>query len=205
MNNQSAIEYRYATVSGAVNVRERIVTVIAVPWEQPAQVMYRSQLWNELFTRGAIDPAVLASPHRVRVNRGHDRGRTVGKTVRMWDDHDDGLLAELRIANTVLGDETLELAAEDMLSLSVGFGAKPEDQVFDRGTMTRRINKAYLDHISFVESPAYEGARVISVREPHNGVIVDAAMLEPLPPRPLLDQFIADPMLRWAAERLNKK
>ena len=66
--------------------------------------------------------------------------------------------------------------------------------------MTRRIKTAYLDHLSFVESPAYVGAQVLSVRDTNGG---EAAKLDPLK-TPLLDQFTADEVLRWASERLNK-
>ena len=116
---------------------------------------------------------------------------------------EEGLSTEIRIAQTPLGDETLALAAEDMLSASIGFKAAPQDMKLDRHTMTRRIHRAFLDHVSFVEDPAYEGARILAVR--HNGD-------EPEPQQepetssktPLLDQWSDDEMLRWAAARLNK-
>ncbi len=191
------IEHRYADVKiDAVDVQERLITVVAVPYEQPATVEYRSELWQELFLRGAFD-GVAASPHRVRVNRDHDKSRTVGKAMQFWPDHSDGLVAEIRIAKTSRGDDTLGLAVDDCLSASVGFGVKPQDQELDRRSMTRRIKKAYLDHIAFVESPPYDGARVISLRD--NGGV---AAQEPLR-TPYLDEFIADPNWRWLNERLN--
>lgn len=193
------LEYRYAGVKIA-GVEERLITVVAVPYEQPALVEYRSELWNELFERGSLDN-VVGAPHRVRANRDHDKSRTVGKVMQFWPDHEEGLVAEVRMAKTPLGDETLALAEDDCLSVSVGFGVRPNDQVLDRRTMTRRIKTAYLDHLSFVESPAYVGAHVLSVRDATGG---EAAKLEPLR-TPLLDQFAADDVLRWASERLNKK
>lgn len=67
------------------------------------------------------------------------------------------------MANTPLGNETLELASEDMVSGSVGFGVRGSDQVLDKPY--RRIKKAFLDHIAFVAAPAYAGARVLAVRD----------------------------------------
>lgn len=195
------IEHRYAGVKvGDVDFAQRLITVVAVPYGQPAQVEYRSEIWNELFERGAFD-AIVAAPHRVRANRDHNKTRTIGKVVKFWPEREEGLVAEVRVAKTPLGDETLALADEDMLSASVGFGVRPSDQILERRTMTRRIKSAYLDHLSFVESPAYEGAQVISVRDTTGG---EAAKLEPIR-TPLLDQFTADEVLRWASERLNKQ
>lgn len=195
------IEHRYQGVRvDGVDFEQRLITVIAVPYEQPTQVEYRSEIWNELFERGSLD-GVTGAPHRVRVNRDHNKSRTIGKVVQFDPDHPEGLVAEVRVAKTPLGDETLALASEDMLSASVGFGVRPSDQSLDRKTMTRRIKRAYMDHLSFVESPAYQGAQVLSVR----GVTADeAAKLEPIR-TPLLDQFTTDDVLRWATERLNKQ
>lgn len=195
------IEVRYTGVRvDTVDFAQRLITVIAVPYNQPTQVEYRSEIWNELFERGAFN-SVTGAPHRVRVNRDHNKSRTVGKVVQFWPERDEGLVAEVRVARTPLGEETLALADEDMLSASVGFGVRPTDQVLDRRTMTRRIKTAYLDHLSFVESPAYVGAQVLAVRDTDGGA---AAQLAPIR-TPVLDEFSADPMLRWAAERLNKQ
>lgn len=194
------IETREAGVKvDSVDFAQRLITVIAAPYGQPTPVEYRSEVWNELFERGAFD-AIASAPHRVRVNRDHNKSRTIGKAVHFWPEREEGLVAEVRIAKTPLGDETLALADEDMLSASVGFGVRLSDQELERRTMTRRIKTAYLDHLSFVESPAYVGARVLSVRDSTGG---EAAKLEPFR-TPLLDQFMEDPTLLWATERLNK-
>ena len=51
-----------------------------------------------------------------------------------------------------------------MIRASIGFAARLRDQILDRSTMTRRIVKAFIDHLSLVEDPAYVGAEVIGVR-----------------------------------------
>jgi len=81
----------------------------------------------------------------------------------------------------------------------VGFQIKnPErDQRLDRYTKTRRINRAFLHHLSFVAEPAYSGARVLDVRSSD-----DPANANPLA-TPLIEEFLNDPVLRWANERAN--
>lgn len=195
------IEYRDAAVDD-VNYDQRLITVIAAPYESPARVFWRKEWWDESFDRTAFD-GVAKSPNRVRVNRNHDRRLTVGKVIRFDRKHESGLVADVKIAHTPLGDETLALAADDCLSASVGYMAALKDTKLDRNSMTRRVNKAYLDHLSFVEDPAYVEARVLAVRQESDDPEEQAAMQEPLC-TPNLDQFTDDEILRWAAERLNR-
>jgi len=192
------IEYRDAKVED-VDFEQRIITVIAAPYESPARVLWRKEWWEEVFERGAFD-SVKKSPNRVRVNRDHNRSRTIGKVVRFDGQHEDGLVADVRIARTPLGDETLALASDDCLSASVGYAAALKDTKLDRSSMTRRVRKAYLDHLAFVEDPAYTEARVLSVRQDAEET---EEMQEPIM-TPYLDQFTDDEILRWAAERLSR-
>jgi HK97 family phage prohead protease len=158
----AAVELRSANVAG-VNFAQRLIEVIAVPWEQEAAVEYRGEMWLERFIRGAFD-GVEKRAGRVRVNRDHDGRRTVGKVASFYPSRDEGLVASVRIANTPLGDETLALADEDCLGASVGFAVRGSDQDLDRQTRKRAIRRAFMDHLSFVPDPAYEGAGVLSVR-----------------------------------------
>lgn len=189
------IEVRAATAEVAeVNMKDRIITVIAVPYEQPATIGYRGEVWTELFSRGSFD-GIEKRPQRVRVNREHVRGDTVGKAITFHPSRQEGLVAELRIANTVRGSDTLELAADDCLSSSIGFGVlKPSDEVLDRSKMVRRVNKAWLDHIALVESPAYEGADVLDVRDAATALRDGRPTLS----TPILDDFLTDPIVRRA-------
>lgn len=157
---QPAVEVRSAAAT-AVDTAARTITVVAVPYEQPAQVPYRGTVWTEVFERGAFDG--IEQQRQVRVNRDHDKSRTVGKVTRFDARDRRGLIAEIRIASTVLGDETLALAAEDMLSASVGFMTSTAGVHLNPATRTRRVRRATLDHLSLVESPAYDGAHVVGV------------------------------------------
>jgi HK97 family phage prohead protease len=181
-----------------VNTKQRIVTVLAVPWEQEADVVWRGEVWREVFTRGAFN-GLENSAGRIRVNREHTKGHTVGRVVRADPSDPHGLVMDVRVARTPRGDETLALAEEQMISASVGYLVKqPADVVVSKNKMFRRVNRAFLDHLSFVESPAYEGAEVLSVREAPNGLtVVDT----PLPDTPTLDEFMNDEVLRWALSR----
>jgi phage head maturation protease len=133
------------------------------------------------------------------VNREHNPNLLCGKAVQFYD-RSEGLVADLKIAKTTLGEEALQLAEEGCLSASVGFGAGRDDCDFDRRTMTRRIKRAYLDHIALVQSPAYIGAEVLSVREAPPLAAPSTRVATPN-----LDAAIRDDMLRWADERLNRQ
>lgn len=187
------IEIRSSTEIAEVDSRQRIITLVTVPYERWAKVEYRGEVWDEVFSRTAFD-GIEKRPQRVRVNREHLRGDTVGKAVAFYPDRPEGLVSEVRISKTLRGDDTLALAEDDCLSSSVGFGVLPSNQVLDRRLMQRRINKAWLDHIALVESPAYEGADVLNVRDAIDPPAGSGAPLL----TPVLDDFLSDPLIRRA-------
>lgn len=201
------VEHRAANLEH-VDFKERTITVIAVPYEQPAPVLYRGQVWDEVFSRSAFDgietaqrripvTAVLNSPSRTH---DHSGGFLIGKVGEAFPEREDGLVLTTRISKTKHGDDTLELAADGALSPSIGYAARPSDQVLDKQTMTRRVNRAFLDHLAFVAQPAFEGAQVLSVR---SGGTTEAQLPELITPH--LDELVADPLLRWAAQRCNQE
>lgn len=176
------IEERSAEFA-TVNFAKRIVEVVAVPYEEEAQVMYRGAVWREVFTRGAFD-GLEKRPGRVRANREHDANKVVGKVVAAHPSRLEGLVTEIRISQTPLGDETLQLAADDCLSASVGFACGGAGQTLLNGV--RRIKQAFLDHVAFVQSPAYVSADVLAVRAG-----MEAQHVPELPPliTPNLDEW----------------
>lgn len=176
------VEFRSSNVA-SVNFAQRIIELIAVPYEEEAAVEYRGEMWKERFLRGAWD-GIEKRAGRVRANRDHDGRRTIGKVASFWPSREEGLVAAVRIAQTPLGDETLALADEDCLGASVGFAVRGSDQEFDRKARTRVIRRAFMDHLAFVPDPAYEGAGVLSVRS----VSSPASDLQPLV-TPELDQL----------------
>lgn len=181
---RAPIEYRDSNVTG-VNYAQRIIEVVAVPYEQTAMVEYRGEVWNEMFMRGSFD-GIEKRPNRVRANRDHDDKLLVGKAVKFWPSRQEGLVAELRMSQTPLGDETLALANDDVLGVSVGFAARGRDQEFDKRSMTRRVRKAFLDHVAFTPTPAYAGAGVLAVR---SSVQVPTSRELPMLETPGLDEL----------------
>lgn len=201
-------EWRAANVD-AVDVGQRIITVLAVPYEQAAQIEYPTgsgRVWNEVFTRGAFDglsTAVTSDPRRIPVTAvlqpksgSHEGGLLIGKVISATPEHDDGLLLDLKIADTDNGHDTLKLAADDMLSPSIGFAVMAGGERLEPRGKIRRITRAHLDHLSLVAQPAYSGARVLSMRAADT--IVESA------PTPLLNEWRTDPDLLWAAQRAEE-
>lgn len=174
-----------------VNQRQRIVTVVAVPWLQRARVPFRGEIWAEVFERGAFSAAdLMLDPHRVRVNREHNPSLAVGKAVHFDTSDPRGLIADLQLSRTTLGDETLALAEDQALSASIGFGVLPGGEARDRYTKTRKITQAVLDHIALVQAPAYVGAAVLAVRSART-------------PSGISDYY-NDPVVAWAKRRVRR-
>ena len=118
---------------------------------------------REIITRGAFD-GIQRRVNRIKVNRDHDERRIVGRAVAIHPDREEGLVAELKISSTELGEETLTLADDGVLDASAGYLPLPGGEKW----LTRssvRILKGWLGHIALVPEPAYEGARVLAVRQ----------------------------------------
>lgn len=196
------VETRSVATVSDVNVSERIITVVAVPYEQTTQVPYRGEVWNEMFMRSSFR-GMENSTRRVPVTaclqipaENHTGGQLVGRAVQFFPEREEGLVADLKISRTPDGDSTLELAADHALAPSVGFMVKSRlDEQLDRGTRTRRISRAFLDHIAFVGEPAYSGARVLAMRS-------DGSVEEQPSATPYLDEFLSDPEF---VELLNRR
>jgi hypothetical protein len=158
------ILYRSSSVVG-VNYAQRIIEFVAAPYDEEAVVMWRGEPWRELFLRGAWD-GIEKRPNRVKVNREHEKTRTVGKVVSFWPSREEGLVGRARIANTPLGDETLALADDECLGASVGYVAPPRYVQLDKSSRPglRRVKRAIMDHLAFVSDPTWESAAVLSVR-----------------------------------------
>lgn len=191
---------RSTVVAEDVSFAHRIIDVIAVPWGEEAEIVWRGQAWREVFERGAFNEAIQNSV-RIPVNREHVRGDTIGR-IRTMADEPRGLLASVKVAKTERGDETLQLASEGMLGASVGyFLRKLSDVMLDKRSMTRRVRRAFLEHLSMVESPAYVGAETVAVHDELS--LHPAAGMQPLV-TPSLDEWMADDILSWASSRLSK-
>lgn len=165
------VELRSASIA-EVRFPERIITVLAVPYETPTdKVIYKGRQYVEMFARGSF-AGIEARNGKVMANREHRKGATVGKVDAFYPDHHAGLLEDLKIVPTLLGDETLTLAEERCIFPSVGFAVvKGSDQELDHRAQPNRryIRRAFVDHMAFTEDPAYSDAEVLSVRSAVDG------------------------------------
>ena len=146
-----------------VSFPKRQIELVVMPYEVEAQVVHRGRMIREIVSRGAFE-GIDATRRRIVVNREHVLDKVVGKAIRFHPSREEGLVAELRIAPTEQGDETLALADEGLLDASAGFGVPDGGETWpERGL--RRLSRLWLDHIAMTHSPAYEGTNVLAVRD----------------------------------------
>jgi HK97 family phage prohead protease len=183
------IEVRSAQL---VDVRypQRLIDIVVMPYEQEAVVEFQGRLIREVCSRGAYD-GVQRRANRVKVNRDHDITRTVGRCRALYPSRDEGLVAEIKVAATPLGDETLALAEDGVLDASAGFLPFPGGEQWLENRSLRRLVKCWLGHIAMVPDPAYEGANMLALRT--------ATVGEILPPAPVLTPNL-DAMRLWELE-----
>ncbi|MBF8189120.1 HK97 family phage prohead protease [Nonomuraea sp. K274] len=144
----------------------RTVVGLAVPYNSPQRIDARL---TEQFARSAFNRQLEAA-HRIPLTREHmaHGGTLIGKTILLRDDS-AGLYGEWRISRTAVGDETLELIKDGVLShLSVGFRSKQDRRLQD-GTIERVT--AELREVSVVLEGAYgDHAAVAEVRSIEEGL-----------------------------------
>lgn len=155
------LEYRSAQPID-VSWPRRTIELIVMPYEQETTVLHRGRPVVEVCDRHAWD-GIERRANRVRANRDHDVTRTVGRALAFHPSREVGLVAELRIAQTPLGDETLTLAADEILDASAGFLPMADGEVWESRDR-RRLTRCWLGHIALTPDPAYEGANVLDVR-----------------------------------------
>jgi len=144
-----------------VHPSHRLIELVVLPYEVAAPVLWQGKMVEEVIARGAFD-GIERDAARVRVNRDHKLERTVGRAIALHPRRREGLVAEVKIARTPLGDETLTLAAEGILDASAGFRPNPGGQQW-QGRDRYRVTSAYLGHIALTPDPAYVDARVLAV------------------------------------------
>jgi HK97 family phage prohead protease len=185
------LRFRHSTVSD-VSFPERTIELVVMPYEEETLVEHKGRMIREVIARGAFD-GIQRRANRIKVNRDHQESKVVGRAVAIHPSREEGLVAELKISNTPLGDETLTLADDGVLDASAGYLPMPGGEKW----LTRssvRILKGWLGHIAMVAEPAYEGARVLAVRN------ADERKAGEPTPTPNLDQVRA-----WLLEEQFQK
>lgn len=153
---------RTAEVVG-VSFPNRMIELVVIPYERPTVVGWKGRSVEEIISRGAFD-GIERRANRIRVNRDHLLTRTVGRATAFHPSRDEGLVAEVRIAKTELGEETLTLADDGCLDASAGFLPMGDDGQRWETRSRYRITKGWLGHIALTPDPAYDDARVLAVR-----------------------------------------
>ena len=164
MTDQPAGELRYrAAQQIGVSFPKRMIELIVMPYETEALVNWDGRMVTEIISKGAFD-GIERRANRIRVNRDHQVERTVGRAIALHPSREEGLVAEVRIAQTSLGDETLALADEEILDASAGYlPIMPGGETWESRSRVR-VTKAWLGHIALTPDPAYDTARVLAVR-----------------------------------------
>ena len=162
------IEIREAARVLDVSFADRTIELVVIPYEEEAVVEHRGKMIREVISRGAFE-GIQRRANRIKVFRGHPIGESdapvVGRALSFHPERPEGLVAELRISQTRdgLGDETLTMADDGVLDASAGFGVMPGGERWEERSK-RRLTRCFLDHVAMVARPAYDGARVLSVR-----------------------------------------
>ena len=149
-----------------VSFPDRTIELIVMPYEEETIVEHPERpgvAVVEVCSRGAYD-GIERRANRIKVNRDHRDDRICGRALSLHPSREEGLVARLRIARTALGDETLELAADECLDASAGFRPMPGGLRWETRSRCRLL-KCFLGHIAMVGEGAYVGAKVLAVRE----------------------------------------
>lgn len=167
----------------SVNFPERTIDLIVIPYNSEAMVEYHPLMGRRPGGRiGPVIERVAAGAfagiekraNRIKVNRDHVRDRPVGRAVVFHPDDERGLFGRLRISRTDLGDETLQLADDQVLAASAGFRPMAgESRWLDRDHV--EYQKCWLDHVAMTADPAHVGTDVIAVRHVDPGRPREAA------------------------------
>lgn len=154
---------QYRTFGSELEVRSnsdgRTIYGIAVPWGVPKRITGNLV---EQWASGAFDHQ-LRSVRRIRFAREHvDLGGTLIGTLTDMRNDAAGQYVELRAARTPLGDETIELAKEGALDLSIGFHERQNRRL--PGGITERVTADMFEVAAVVEGAFGELAMPAGVR-----------------------------------------
>jgi HK97 family phage prohead protease len=160
---RQAIEVRHTGKVTDVDLPQRTIELVVVPYDETTLVECRGRMVRESVAPGAFDG--IDTRARVRVNFGHrddELRHLLGHSVSFDASRREGLVSVIHIRRGEHGDQALELAEEGDLGASGGFGVLANGETWpDRST--RRLTRLFLDHIALTPTPAYAGAKVLSV------------------------------------------
>lgn len=139
----------------------RTIAGIVAPFNRSARVSDGGPPYEEMFAPGAFKRTIQHRGDRVKLLSQHSsRTNPLGRATLLREDA-SGLYGEFVLSKTQAGDEALELVRDGALdSFSVGFSPVKHER---RTGVTVRTEVA-LREVSLVTFPAYDDARIQSVR-----------------------------------------
>lgn len=144
----------------------RTIEGMIVPWDKPTRVKKPMDGW-ESYRRGALDKSLAETGRPIPLLLRHSENEPAAKLVA-HENRDDGHYAVFRALDTGAGRDAIELIREGLYTgLSIGGWAVPARTTIRRGTRGEQmIERAEmrLDHVGLVRTPAFEDARVLSLR-----------------------------------------
>lgn len=159
------IEMIHRRMADAVEVRpkQRQIELLAVPYNTPAVALDFGQRYEESIAPDAFK-VEKRRPNQVKILRDHEVIRLIGSLTSVHPNRDDGLHVIGKVAPTALGDESLALAENGDLHVSIGFIPDPAFDEWnpDRTAVVR--HSCVLWEVSLVPFPAYDGADILAVR-----------------------------------------
>jgi len=171
------IEIRHQSELVDVSFPERTIELVVMPYEKEAEIFEGGRRFTEVVSRGAFD-GVQRRLSKIRVNLDHNVSvdGTVGRTLALYPNRDEGLVADVLISKS--RDDVLMKASEGLLDVSAGFAVMaagnghPRGEEW-RGKGYRRLTRLWLGHISLVTEPAHD-TRVLAVRDAEPALVVAA-------------------------------
>ena len=103
-----------------VSFPKRMIELIVMPYATETQGAVKGKMVGEIVSRGAFD-GIEKRAGQIRANRDHSWERPVGKHIGLHTSRKEGLVADIRISGTPLGEETLTLCDDGLLDASAGF------------------------------------------------------------------------------------
>ena len=92
-----------------MSLPERTIELIVIPYEEETLADRKGRMVKEIFARGAFDGIERrAEPDQGQPRPLDTQTRRRQRAVAFHPSRDEGLVAEVRISNTALGDETLD-------------------------------------------------------------------------------------------------
>jgi len=134
---------------------------IVAPWHST----FDAGDYVEQFARTCFDKSIKERGTRIPLLEQHDRNKhPVGMSLS-WENTNDGLVADFRLANTPRADESRQLVLDNMVTgLSVAFQPiRNRTETRDGRRHVQRL-EARLDHVGLVTASAYSEAKVLAVR-----------------------------------------